>query len=61
VNGPHAHFVRCPPGDACASRAKPRPAGRVCERGWRPTPPHDTPSTTLRKPRTAPFGRPGGR
>ena len=26
--------------DACASRAKPRPEGRVCERGWRPTRKH---------------------
>ena len=23
--------------DVLASRAKPRPEGRVCERGWRPT------------------------
>ena len=23
--------------DACASRARPRPEGRVCEHGWRPT------------------------
>ncbi len=30
--------LRCPPRDVCASRAKPRRKGRVCERGRRPTP-----------------------
>ncbi len=55
MDGPHAHCVRCPPRDARASRAKPRPAGRVCERGWRSTP------HVLGIPRARRFGRPGGR
>ena len=40
------------PVDARASRAKPRPEGRVCERGRRPTP-SSAETSTVRRPRVA--------
>ena len=42
--------LRCPRKDARASRAKPRPEGRVSERGWRPTPRRNASDTTSRRP-----------
>ncbi len=41
---------RCEGKDARASRAKPRPEGRVCERGWWPTPSRNEHKPRVRRP-----------